>query len=307
MEKDNLKLIDLERSSKKKKIIYRWILFSILGIFAIFYIAPLYVMIATSLKTMEEIRIGNLFSLPGSLNFDSWVIAWQGQTFNSTSGLKMDVGNVYLKNYFWNSTKMVVPAVLISTIFGALNGYALTKWRFKYDNIIFLLFLFGTFIPYQAILLPMARTLGVLGLSNSITGLVVVHIIYGLCFTTLFCRNYYISISDEIVRAARIDGAGFFSIFFKILLPISAPILVVTVIWQFTQIWNDFLFGATFSFGEAAPIQVALNNMVLTSTSVKRYNVDMAAAIIAGFPTLIVYVLAGKYFIRGLTAGSVKG
>jgi|TARA_B110000879_G_scaffold47881_1_gene67431 glucose/mannose transport system permease protein len=264
-------------------------------------------MIATSLKTMEEIRIGNLFSLPGGLNFDSWVIAWQGQTFNSTSGLKMDAGNVYLKNYFWNSTKMVVPAVLISTIFGALNGYALTKWRFKYDNIIFLLFLFGTFIPYQAILLPMARTLGVLGLSNSITGLVVVHVIYGLCFTTLFCRNYYISISDEIVRAARIDGAGFFSIFFKILLPISAPILVVTVIWQFTQIWNDFLFGATFSFGEAAPIQVALNNMVLTSTSVKRYNVDMAAAIIAGFPTLIVYVLAGKYFIRGLTAGSVKG
>jgi len=307
MKKVNLKLIDLERSSKKKKTIYRWILFSILGIFAIFYIAPLYVMIATSLKTMEEIRIGNLFSLPGSLNFDSWVIAWQGQTFNSTSGLKMDVGNVYLKNYFWNSTKMVVPAVLISTIFGALNGYALTKWRFKYDNIIFLLFLFGTFIPYQAILLPMARTLGVLGLSNSITGLVVVHVIYGLCFTTLFCRNYYISISDEIVRAARIDGAGFFSIFFKILLPISAPILVVTVIWQFTQIWNDFLFGATFSFGEAAPIQVALNNMVLTSTSVKRYNVDMAAAIIAGFPTLIVYVLAGKYFIRGLTAGSVKG
>ena len=307
MEKNNLKLIELERSSKKKKTIYRWILFSILGIFAIFYIAPLYVMIATSLKTMEEIRIGNLFSLPGSLNFDSWVIAWQGQTFNSTSGLKMDAGNVYLKNYFWNSTKMVVPAVLISTIFGALNGYALTKWRFKYDNIIFLLFLFGTFIPYQAILLPMARTLGVLGLSNSITGLVVVHVIYGLCFTTLFCRNYYISISDEIVRAARIDGAGFFSIFFKILLPISAPILVVTVIWQFTQIWNDFLFGATFSFGEAAPIQVALNNMVLTSTSVKRYNVDMAAAIIAGFPTLIVYVLAGKYFIRGLTAGSVKG
>ena len=307
MEKNNLKLIELERSSKKKKTIYRWILFSILGIFAIFYIAPLYVMIATSLKTMEEIRVGNLFSLPGGLNFNSWVIAWQGQTLNSTSGLKMDAGNVFLKNYFWNSTKMVVPAVLISTIFGALNGYALTKWRFKYDNIIFLLFLFGTFIPYQAILLPMARTLGVLGLSNSITGLVVVHVIYGLCFTTLFCRNYYISISDEIVRAARIDGAGFFSIFFKILLPISAPILVVTVIWQFTQIWNDFLFGATFSFGEAAPIQVALNNMVLTSTSVKRYNVDMAAAIIAGFPTLIVYVLAGKYFIRGLTAGSVKG
>ena len=307
MEKDNLKLRDLERSSKIKKIIYRWILFIILGIFAIYYISPLYVMLVTSFKSIEEIRQGNLFSLPSTLNFDAWIIAWQGQTFNETSGLKMDAGNVFLKNYFWNSMKMVVPAVLISTILGALNGYALTKWRFKYDNIIFLLFLFGTFIPYQAILLPMARTLGVLGLSNSITGLVVVHVIYGLCFTTLFCRNYYVSISDEIIRAARIDGAGFFTIFFKILLPISLPILVVTVIWQFTQIWNDFLFGATFSFGDAAPIQVALNNMVLTSTSVKRYNVDMAAAIIAGIPTLIVYVLAGKYFIRGLTAGSVKG
>ena len=307
MEKDNLNLRDIERSSKIKKIFYRWILFIILGIFAIYYISPLYVMFVTSFKSMEEIRQGNLFSLPSTLNLEAWIIAWQGQTFNETSGLKMDAGNVFLKNYFWNSMKMVVPAVIISTIFGALNGYALTKWRFKYDNLIFLFFLFGTFIPYQAILLPMARTLGLIGLSNSITGLIVVHVIYGLCFTTLFCRNYYVSISDEIIRAARIDGAGFFTIFFKILLPISLPILVVTVIWQFTQIWNDFLFGATFSFGEAAPIQVALNNMVLTSTSVKRYNVDMAAAIIAGLPTLIVYILAGKYFIRGLTAGSVKG
>jgi glucose/mannose transport system permease protein len=307
MEKDNLNLRDIERSSKIKKMFYRWILFIILGIFAIYYISPLYVMFVTSFKSLEEIRQGNLFSLPSTLNLEAWIIAWQGQTFNETSGLKMDAGNVFLKNYFWNSMKMVVPAVIISTIFGALNGYALTKWRFKYDNLIFLFFLFGTFIPYQAILLPMARTLGLIGLSNSITGLIVVHVIYGLCFTTLFCRNYYVSISDEIIRAARIDGAGFFTIFFKILLPVSLPILVVTVIWQFTQIWNDFLFGATFSFGEAAPIQVALNNMVLTSTSVKRYNVDMAAAIIAGLPTLIVYVLAGKYFIRGLTAGSVKG
>jgi glucose/mannose transport system permease protein len=153
----------------------------------------------------------------------------------------------------------------------------------------------------------MARTLGLLGISNSISGLVLVHTVYGLSFTTLFFRNYYISIPDEMIKAARIDGAGFFKIFFKVLLPISAPIIVVTVIWQFTNIWNDFLFGSSFSFGEAAPIQVALNNMVLTSTSVKEYNVDMAAAFIAGIPTLLVYVLAGKYFIRGLTAGSVKG
>ena len=296
---DPMQLEALERSASRKRTFYRWLLFMVLGLFAIYYLAPLYVMIITSLKSMEEIRQGNLMTLPGEIMFDAWETAWSGRDY--------DAGNVFLRPFFWNSIKMVVPAVAISTFFGALNGYALTKWRFKGDNLLFLLFLFGCFIPYQAILLPMARTLGILGIANSITGLVVVHTVYGLSFTTLFFRNYYISIPDEMIKAARIDGAGFFKIFFKVLLPISAPIIVVTVIWQFTGIWNDFLFGSSFSFGEAAPIQVALNNMVLTSTSVKEYNVDMAAAFIAGIPTLLVYVLAGKYFIRGLTAGSVKG
>jgi len=288
-----------ERSALRKKAFYRWLLFLILGIFALYYLAPMYVMIVTSLKSMEEIRQGNLMTLPGEFLLDAWKIAWSGRGY--------EAGDVFLRPFFWNSTKMVLPSVVISTFLGAINGYIFTKWRFKGDNIIFLLFLFGCFIPYQAILLPMARTLGVLGISNSVTGLVVVHTVYGISFTTLFFRNYYVSIPDEMIKAARIDGAGFFKIFFKVLLPISSPIIVVTVIWQFTNIWNDFLFGSSFSFGEAAPIQVALNNMVLTSTSVKQYNVDMAAAFIAGFPTLVVYVLAGKYFIRGLTAGSVKG
>ena len=295
----DLKIESLERSASRKRTFYRWLLFLVLGLFALYYLAPLYVMIVTSLKSMEEIRQGNLMTLPGEFLLDAWKIAWSGRGYTA--------GDVFLRPFFWNSTKMVIPAVVISTFLGALNGYVLTKWRFRGDNIIFLLFLFGCFIPYQAILLPMARTLGILGISNSITGLVVVHSIYGLSFTTLFFRNYYVSIPDEMIKAARIDGAGFFKIFFKVLLPVSAPIIVVTVIWQFTNIWNDFLFGSSFSFGEAAPIQVALNNMVLTSTSVKQYNVDMAAAFIAGFPTLVVYILAGKYFIRGLTAGSVKG
>ncbi len=295
----DLQIESLERSASRKRTFYRWLLFLVLGIFALYYLAPLYVMIVTSLKSMEEIRQGNLMTLPGEFLLDAWKIAWSGRGYTA--------GDVFLRPFFWNSTKMVIPAVVISTFLGALNGYVLTKWRFKGDNLIFLLFLFGCFIPYQAILLPMARTLGILGISNSITGLVVVHSIYGLSFTTLFFRNYYVSIPDEMIKAARIDGAGFFKIFFKVLLPVSAPIIVVTVIWQFTNIWNDFLFGSSFSFGEAAPIQVALNNMVLTSTSVKQYNVDMAAAFIAGFPTLVVYILAGKYFIRGLTAGSVKG
>jgi len=296
---DSMQLEALERYASRKRTFYRWLLFLILGLFGIYYLAPLYVMIVTSLKSMEEIRQGNLMTLPREIMFDSWKTAWSGRGYAA--------GDVFLRPFFWNSIKMVVPAVAISTFFGALNGYALTKWRFKGDNILFLLFLFGCFIPYQAILLPMARTLGFLGISNSISGLVLVHTVYGLSFTTMFFRNYYISIPDEMIKAARIDGAGFFKIFFKVLLPISAPVIVVTVIWQFTGIWNDFLFGSSFSFGEAAPIQVALNNMVLTSTSVKEYNVDMAAAFIAGIPTLLVYVLAGKYFIRGLTAGSVKG
>ena len=295
----DLQMESLERSASRKRTFYRWLLFLVLGLFALYYLAPLYVMIVTSLKSMEEIRQGNLMTLPGEFLLDAWKIAWSGRGYTA--------GDVFLRPFFWNSTKMVIPAVVISTFLGALNGYVLTKWRFRGDNLIFLLFLFGCFIPYQAILLPMGRTLGILGISNSITGLVVVHSIYGLSFTTLFFRNYYVSIPDEMIKAARIDGAGFFKIFFKVLLPVSAPIIVVTVIWQFTNIWNDFLFGSSFSFGEAAPIQVALNNMVLTSTSVKQYNVDMAAAFIAGFPTLVVYILAGKYFIRGLTAGSVKG
>ena len=276
----------LEQKSKYTNIFLRWFLYFVLILFASYFIFPLYVMIVTSLKTMEEIRQGTLLTWPSGLNFDSWAVAWGGRGYGA--------GDTYLKPYFWNSIKMVVPAVFFSTFIGAMAGYVLTKWRFKGDKWVFLFLLFGCFIPYQAILLPMARTLGVLGISNSVIGLVLVHTVYGIPFTTLFFRNFYVSIPSELVKAARIDGAGFFKI-------------VVTVIWQFTQIWNDFLFGSTFSFGEAAPIQVALNNMVLSSTSVKEYNVDMASAIIAGIPTLIVYVLAGKYFIRGLTSGAVKG
>ena len=291
--------IRLEKKSRRKNIFLRFLLYFILILFSLYFIFPLVVMVLTSLKSMEEIRQGTLITFPKTITLDYWKVAWGGRGYGA--------GDTFLRPYFWNSIKMVVPAVFFSTFIGAMTGYVLTKWRFKGDQWVFLFLLFGCFIPFQAILLPMARTLGVLGISNSILGLVVVHTVYGIPFTTLFFRNYYVSIPTELVKAARIDGAGFFKIFFKILLPISAPIIVVTVIWQFTQIWNDFLFGSTFSFGEAAPIQVALNNMVLSSTSVKEYNVDMASAIIAGIPTLIVYVLAGKYFIRGLTSGAVKG
>jgi glucose/mannose transport system permease protein len=212
-----------------------------------------------------------------------------------------------LKGNFMNSVSFVVPAVAISTLVGAFNGYVLTQWRFKGSDVLFTLLLVGCFIPFQVVLLPMAQTLGWLGIANSTPGLIFVHVVYGLAFTTLFFRNFYVSVPAELTKAARIDGAGFFTIFWRIILPLSPPIIVVCVIWQFTQIWNDFLFGVVFSAGGSQPITVALNNLVNTSTGVKEYNVDMAAAIIAGLPTLFVYIVAGKYFLRGLTAGAVKG
>ena len=277
----------------------RILIYSVLSLAAMFYLLPLAVMVMTSLKDLEEIKTGTLLSIPNAINFDAWSKAWS----SACTGVSCEG----LKGYFWNSVLIVVPAVAISTILGALNGYVLTKWKFRGSNLFFGLLLIGTMIPFQVILLPMARTLGILDLAGTIPGLILVHIVYGLAFTTLFFRNYYITIPRELVNAARIDGAGFWLIFKRIILPISTPIVVVSVIWQFTQIWNDFLFGVVYSSGDSQPITVALNNLVNSSTGVKEYNVDMAAAIIAALPTLLVYVVAGKYFVRGLTAGSVKG
>ncbi|WP_019341683.1 carbohydrate ABC transporter permease [Stutzerimonas stutzeri] len=254
------------------------------------YLIPLVVMLLTSLKTPADIRTGNLLSWPEVTTVIGWVKAW-------------DV----VGGYFWNSVKITVPAVILSTLLGALNGYVLAMWRFRGSQLFFGLLLFGCFLPFQVILLPASFTLGQLGLANTTPGLVLVHLVYGLAFTTLFFRNFYVSVPDALIRAARLDGAGFFTIFVRILLPMSIPTIMVCLIWQFTQIWNDFLFGVVFASGDTQPITVALNNLVNTSTGVKEYNVDMAAAMIAGLPTLVVYILAGKYFLRGLTAGAVKG
>jgi glucose/mannose transport system permease protein len=277
----------------------RVIIYTLLILFALYYLMPLFVMVTTSLKTLDDIRAGNLVSLPVEITFEAWAKAWS----SACSGVDCSG----LRGNFWNSVSFVAPAVLISTLIGAVNGYVLTLWRFRGSDLLFTLLLLGCFIPFQVVLLPMAQTLGYLGIANSIAGLIFVHVVYGLAFTTLFFRNFYVTIPDEMIKAARIDGAGFFRIFWRIILPLSPPIIVVCVIWQFTQIWNDFLFGVVFSSGERQPITVALNNLVNTSTGVKEYNVDMAAAIIAGLPTLLVYVVAGKYFMRGLTAGAVKG
>jgi glucose/mannose transport system permease protein len=281
------------------KHLSRLLLYAMLLLAACVFLAPLYVMLATSFKDAAQIRAGNLLSLPTSFNFEAWELAW------STACTGVDCRG--LRPYFWNSVLMAVPAVLISTAWGALNGYVLSLWKFRGSELLFGFMLFGVFMPFQVVLLPMSQVLGYLGLSSSLAGLVLVHCLAGLAGTTLFFRNYYTAIPKELVNAARIDGAGFWRIFWRIVLPMSTPILMVTLIWQFTNIWNDFLFGVAFSGADSKPITVGLNNMANTSSSVKSYNVDMAAAVIAGLPTMLVYVLAGQYFVRGLTAGAVKG
>jgi len=277
----------------------RALIYAALILFVVYYLLPLYVMLVNSFKPLEEIRQGGMLNLPKVWTVEPWISAW--------STAQVGVSPTGLKPFFINSILMVVPAVAISTFIGALNGYVLTKWRFPGSNVFFGMLLLSCFIPFQIVLIPMARILGMLGLAGSITGLIFVHIVYGLGFTTLYFRNYYEAFPTELVRAAQIDGAKFFQIFWRILLPSSAPIIVVSVIWQFTNIWNDFLFGASFSGANSTPMTVALNNLVSSSTGVKEYNVHFAGAILAALPTLIVYIVSGRYFVRGLMSGAVKG
>ena len=274
-------------------------IYAVLLVFAVYYLLPLYVMVVNSVKPLDEIRSGNMLALPRVFTIEPWLSAW--------STAQIGVQPTGLLPYFRNTLQMVVPAVVISTLMGALNGYVLTKWRFRGDTVLFGCLLFACFIPFQIVLIPMASVLGFLNLAGTTAGLVLVHVVYGLGFTTLFFRNYYDAFPTELVKAAQIDGAGFFRIFRRILLPSSGPIIVVTVIWQFTNVWNDFLFGVSFADFDSMPMTVALNNLVSSSTGVKEYNVHFAGAILAALPTLVVYVVSGRYFVRGLMAGAVKG
>jgi glucose/mannose transport system permease protein len=303
------------REPTRHSTMTRVVIYGLLILFALVYLIPLGVMFLTSLKPLDEVTSGNMFALPQQLTFDPWVQAWS----QARIGVSETAG---IHGYFSNSIKMVIPAVAISTILGALNGFVLTKWRFPGANLIFGMMLFACFIPFQSVIIPMAVILGDLrdlgndltdltgwsfGLGDPIVHLVIVHVIYGLGFTTLFFRNYYEVFPTELVKAAMVDGASFFQIFRRIMLPNSTPIIIVTVIYQFTNIWNDFLFGSTYAAGDTSPMTVALNNLVNTSTGIVEYNVNMAAAIIAAAPTLLVYIVGGRYLIRGLMAGAVKG
>ena len=279
--------------------IARIALYAVLIVLALVFVLPVYVMIVNSLKPLDEIRSGNLMALPHDWTIAPWLSAW--------STAQIGVQPTGLRPFFINSFLLVIPAVAISTLIGALNGYILTQFKFPGSNLMFGAMLLTVFIPFQIVLIPMAKTLGILGLAGTIKGLILVNVVYGIGFTTLFFRNYYAAFPNELIRSARMDGAGFFGVLMRILLPNSAPIIVVTVIWQFTNIWNEFLFGASFSDFSSYPLTVALNNLVNSSTGVKEYNVHFAGAFIAAIPTLVVYLVSGKYFVRGLMAGSVKG
>lgn len=271
----------------------------IMVVFAIFFLTPLYVMVVNSFKPLAEIRGGNMLALPVEFGVEPWIKAW--------SKAQIGVQATGLKPYFLNSIRMVIPAVFMSTLMGSLSGFVLSKWQFKGDKILFGLILFGCFIPFQIVLIPTARVLGTLNLAGTTTGLVLVHTVYGLGFTTLFFKNTYDSFPSELVQSAQVDGAHFFKIFKDIILPNSTPIIVVSVIWQTTNIWNDFLFGVSFGDATSQPMTVALNNLVSSSTGVKEYNVHFAGALMAALPTLIIYLVSGRYFVRGLMSGSVKG
>ena len=276
----------------------RAVLYAALLVFAFYFLLPLYVMLVNSVKPLAEIQGGNMLALPRAFTTESWAGAW--------STAQVGVEPTGLRPYFWNSIKMAVPATIISTILGALNGYVLSLWRFKGSDLLFGIITLGVFMPAQMALLPWAITLGSLGLTNTTSGLVLLHVVQGVAFTTLFCRNYYVNIPVDLMKAARIDGAGFWRIFHRIVLPLSPPILIVTVIWQFTGIWNEFLFAVVFSSGSQQPVTAALIALSTGDTGVRYYNVESAAVLMAAAPPLLVYLFGGKYFMRGLTQGAVK-
>jgi len=274
-------------------------LYGTLAFIAVYYAIPLYVMTVTSLKGMPEIRLGNIFSPPLEVTFAPWVKAWS----QACTGLTCEC----LSRGFWNSVQITVPSVIASIIVASINGYALANWRFKGANVFFTILIFGAFIPYQVMLYPLVIMLREIGIYGSLGGLVIVHTIFGMPILTLLFRNYFTSLPEELFKAARVDGAGFWGIYFRIMVPMSLPIFTVAVILQVTGIWNDFLFGIVYTGPENYPMTVQLNNIVNSTQGVQEYNVNMAATIITGLVPLTIYFISGKLFVRGIAAGAVKG
>lgn len=288
----------LATGSRTRQLRSRAIVYGLLVFFALLYLSPLLIIAMNTFRPLEEIVREGFISVPDMLSVRYWGEAWSSFCIGGTCE--------GVSRYFTNTLLMTVPATILSTAIGVINGYALSKWRFRGDTWVFGLITLGVFLPAQMTLLPWAFVLGKIGLSNTIGGLVLVHTVQGLSFTTLFCRNYFVAVPDDLIKAARIDGAGFWRIFRRIMLPLSPPILIVCVIWQFTGIWNEFLFGTVFTSGSNQPITSAIVAFSGSGTGERHYNVEAASVIFAALPPLLVYIFGGKYFVRGLTSGAVK-
>jgi glucose/mannose transport system permease protein len=263
-------------------------MYLILVLMAIFFLLPIYVLVVTGLKSFAEVDLQRMWDLPGGINFENFTAAFDA-----------------LAPHLWNSMRLVIPSSIISSMVGSINGYVFTKWKFKYSDLIFTLILFGMFIPYQSILIPLVQFMELLGLRGSIAGLVLVHVIYGIPITTLIFRNYYAGIPTEVLESGRIDGAGILGLYRYIVFPLSIPGFVVVLIWQFTQAYNDFLFAVVLTSNTNWPVTVALNNMA--GSQIIQWNVQMAGALLTALPTLLIYILLGRFFLRGLMAGALKG
>jgi glucose/mannose transport system permease protein len=270
------------------RVLGRIPLYGGLALFALIVLAPIYIMVITSLKPPAEAVLSRMWDLPSDLSFAAWNSAF------ST-----------LRPYLINSFSLAIPATVLSALLGSLNGYVFAKWRFRGSEVVFNALLFGLFIPYQIVLIPLVVTLQAMGLYNSIAGLVFVHVVYGIPITTLIFRNYYQTVPHELIESARVDGAGMLRTYWSVVLPISVPSFVVVLIWQFTSAWNDFLFGLVLTSRSDWPVTIALNN--IAGSQVVPFHQAMAAALLASIPTLVVYVLMGRFFMRGLMAGALKG
>lgn len=285
--------------ANSEKIMARTGVYAFLVIAAAFFLMPFYVMLVTSLKTMDEIRVTSIFSLPDAPTLEAWVTAWQ----SACTGLNCNGLSVG----FLNSVLIVVPATALSILVGAVTGYALSFWRPKGAGLIFGVLIVAAFIPYQVFIYPLVRMLSQVGLYNSLAGIIAIHVIFGMPIMVLLFRNYYAGLPIDLFSAARVDGGGFWVIFIKLILPLSPPILIVAVILQSTQIWNDFLFGLVFAGADNQPMTVLLNNIVNSTQGEKAYNVNMAATILTAAVPLTIYLASGRWFVRGIAAGAVKG
>ncbi|ARU51872.1 glucose/mannose transport system permease protein [Cellulosimicrobium cellulans] len=282
--------IDLHRTVPKNRFsVGRTLKYAALIFFVIIVLIPVYVLLVTSFKGTGDASPARAWSLPQVWTLENWQTAWTA-----------------LSPAILRTLQMVVPSAIIAAFLGSLNGFVLSRWSFKGSNLVFTLILFGMFIPYQAVMIPLNQLVLDLGIPSGVPSLILLHVVYGIPITTLIFRNYYMTVPHELIEAARVDGAGMFRTYWSIILPISIPSFVVVLIWQFTSSWNDFLFAVFFSSSQNGPVTLALNNLA-NGALLQNYGVSMAGALFASLPTLLVYIILGKYFIGGLMSGSVKG